>query len=353
MAKKLIVGENDLETVNPEVAKTLHPTLNGNITARDITANSHKKLWWVCEHGHIWEAIVANRNSGTGCPVCSGKVVITGVNDFGSKHLDLVPEWDEKMNKGINPFQIAEYSNKKFHWKKMLRSPITGRMRVARWEDTVSHRVQGRGCPYESGQKLLKGYNDFPSIAPDAADEWDYLLNGDKTPDMFTYGSNYKAWFTCKKCGHSWKASIDSRVRKGTGCPHCCESKGEKAVGKALEQLNVSFKREYKFEDCRFKDSSQRLRLDFALLSGNTVIGAIEYHGEQHYSPVDFGGKGEVWAMGHLKQTQERDEAKSEYLRNHNIPQLIIPYTEFKNVGKLVKNFIEEIMGEENYLMVA
>lgn len=347
MAKKLIVGENDLETVNPEVAKTLHPTLNGNITARDISANSHKKLWWICEHGHVWEAVVANRNKGSGCPICAGSVVVTGVNDFGSNFPELLVEWDYKKNKNIDPFQVAQYSSKKFWWTKKARSPVTGRLVTLRWEDTVAHRASGRGCPYESGQRVCKGFNDFLSFAPEIAKDWDYDKNGSLTPDMFTYGSNQKVWWTCKKCGHSWLASIDNRVRKQTGCPKCCESKGEKAIAKVLEDLNISFEREYKFADCCFNESSSPLRLDFALMCENCVIGAIEYHGEQHYSPVDFGGKGLDVAQANCELTQARDAVKSNYLRNHNIPQLIIPYTEFDNIEEIVGNFIENIFAGE------
>lgn len=347
MAKKLIIGENDLETVNPEVAKTLHPTLNGNITARNVTANSHKKLWWICEHGHVWEAMVSNRNKGSGCPVCAGSVVVTGVNDFGSNFPELLTEWDYKKNKNIDPFQVAQCSNKKFWWTKKSRSLISGRLMTLCWEDTIAHRVSGRGCPYESGQKVYKGYNDFLSYAPEVAADWDYEKNGDLTPNMFTYGSNQKVWWTCKKCGHSWLASIDSRVRKCTGCPKCCESKGEKEVARVLDKMGISFEREYKFTDCCFNNSSCPLRLDFALMSEQTVLGAIEYHGEQHYSPVDFGGKGLAVARANCELTQARDDAKSVYLQEHNIPQLIIPYTEFNNIEKLVSNFVEKVFMTE------
>lgn len=354
MAKKLIIGENDLATVNPEVAKTLHPTLNGNITAQDITANSHKKLWWICEHGHIWEAIVANRNKGTGCPVCAGKVIVAGVNDFGTKHPDLVTEWDVKKNKGISPFDVAEYCNKKFHWVKQLRSPITGKLITARWEDTVAHRVQGRGCPYESGQRTLKGYNDFVSFAPaEVLAEWDYEKNGDLKPSSLTYGSNQKVWWKCSTCGRSWEASIDSRIRKQTGCPTCNESKGEKSVARVLESLNIPFEREYKFDDCYFSSNAHKLRLDFALMDGDKVWASIEYHGEQHYSPVCFGGQDLEVAKLNCEVTQLRDDIKTNYLRAHGIPQLIIPYTEFNNIETLVKNFIKEINSHKDYLMVA
>jgi hypothetical protein len=51
------------------------------------------------------------------------------------------------------------------------------------------------------------------------AHEWDYEKNIGITPDDFTYGSNKKVWWLCKR-GHSWQALISSRSR-GKGCPYC------------------------------------------------------------------------------------------------------------------------------------
>jgi len=59
----------------------------------------------------------------------------------------------------------------------------------------------------------------------DISKEWHPTLNGNKTPSDFTYGSNQKVWWQCKKNkDHAWIASITSRTRKGrtgNGCPHC------------------------------------------------------------------------------------------------------------------------------------
>ena len=82
---------------------------------------------------------------------------------------------------------------------------------------------------------------------------------------------------------------------------------------------------------------------DFAILHNNKVIATIEYNGEQHYKPVDFAGKGEAWAKKQLLQTQARDAAKTKYLNEHNIPQLIIPYWEYDNISTLIQNFISTI----------
>jgi len=43
---------------------------NNSLTPMDITPNSGKKVWWKCKKGHEWQATVANRNRGSGCPVC-------------------------------------------------------------------------------------------------------------------------------------------------------------------------------------------------------------------------------------------------------------------------------------------
>ena len=65
-----VKGENDLQTVNPTLAKEWHFEKNNGLTPADVTPNSHRKVWWKCSKGHEWQAIIANRNKGIGCPVC-------------------------------------------------------------------------------------------------------------------------------------------------------------------------------------------------------------------------------------------------------------------------------------------
>ena len=71
--KKVLAGYNDLETVNPSLTKEWHPTKNSNLKPTNVTANSHKKAWWICERGHEWLAEISSRNRGNGCPYCSGR----------------------------------------------------------------------------------------------------------------------------------------------------------------------------------------------------------------------------------------------------------------------------------------
>ena len=70
---RAVCEDNCLQTVNPALAREWHPAKNKDLTAKDVTANSGKKVWWQCSKGHEWESIVSNRSNGRGCPKCAHK----------------------------------------------------------------------------------------------------------------------------------------------------------------------------------------------------------------------------------------------------------------------------------------
>ena len=74
--RSVMPGFNDLATIEPEVAKEWHPTMNAVLTPEQVTAGSSKQVWWQCSDGHAWKARVSSRTSRKrpGCPVCAGKV---------------------------------------------------------------------------------------------------------------------------------------------------------------------------------------------------------------------------------------------------------------------------------------
>lgn len=69
--QKVIKGYNDLQTVNPTLAKEWNYEKNNGLTPVDVMPNSNKKAWWKCSKGHEWQATPANRNNGSGCPYCA------------------------------------------------------------------------------------------------------------------------------------------------------------------------------------------------------------------------------------------------------------------------------------------
>lgn len=68
---KKICNDNSLKFLNPELAREWHPTKNGILDPDQVTKFSTKKVWWLCEHGHEWQAVVSNRSNGTGCKKCN------------------------------------------------------------------------------------------------------------------------------------------------------------------------------------------------------------------------------------------------------------------------------------------
>ncbi len=68
--KKVLCGFNDLATTNPRLAKEWHPTKNGDLTPFDITEGSLKKVWWICDRGHEWQASLSNRSRNRNCALC-------------------------------------------------------------------------------------------------------------------------------------------------------------------------------------------------------------------------------------------------------------------------------------------
>ncbi|MGA9286788.1 MAG: zinc-ribbon domain-containing protein [Anaerobacillus sp.] len=73
-SNKRVGKENCLAYTNKELIKEWHPTKNDDKTPYDFVQGSGKKVWWICEKGHEWQAIIHKRaKRGDGCGICSGK----------------------------------------------------------------------------------------------------------------------------------------------------------------------------------------------------------------------------------------------------------------------------------------
>lgn len=226
--RKVMSGFNDLATANPELALEWNYEKNGRLLPGSITGNSHRKVWWTGSCGHSWEASVANRNRGCGCPYCCGKKLLVGFNDAGSRHPELMLDWDYGKNKE-RPEQIMAGSHRKVWWKCQ---------KGHSWEAKIADRIRGNGCPYCSNRRILYGENDFAHVHPELTLEWDHEKNGGLSPEEVTYQSRKKVWWKCPK-GHSWKTEIYHRA-KGSGCPVCARRKNHHPVTAGKDLMTVS-----------------------------------------------------------------------------------------------------------------
>ena len=205
-----IKGENDLQTVNPSLAKEWNHNRNNGLTPADVLPNSDKKVWWICEKGHEWQTQIKARTKGNGCPYCSERLAIEGVNDLKTLNPTLAQEWNYEKNGNLRPGNMRPNSGKKIWWKCS---------HGHEWEARIYHRNRGSGCPYCAGVIVIQGKNDLQTINPDLAKEWNHEKNNGLTPMDVLPSSDKKAWWKCFR-GHEWKTQIKNRT-KGNGCPYC------------------------------------------------------------------------------------------------------------------------------------
>ena len=208
-------GENDLASRYPEVAAQWHPERNEDLTPSDVTAGSHRSVWWRCEKGHEWRAAVKTRTDGSGCPVCANKLRVPGVNDLASTHPNLAAEWDRERNDPLTPEDVTAGSIRKVWW-------TCGAGHG--WRAGINSRVHGSGCPVCAGKAVLAGDNDLASRYPDLARQWHPTKNGSLRPDAVTAASNQRVWWRCG-LGHEWAARVAARTIHGSGCPYCAGRK--------------------------------------------------------------------------------------------------------------------------------
>ena len=215
--QKILPGFNDLATTHPEVLKEWDESKN-LVSPSSVGAGSGKKAWWKCDAGHSWEAVISTRaKKKVGCPYCSGKRAYKGFNDLATTHPELAQQWDWENNGDLGPENISAGSEKKVFWK-----CDKGHSYDMSPYNRTSKKPQS--CPYCSGKRILRGYNDLAATHPELVQQWDEKKNGDLTPDQVSFGMGKKVWWECDR-GHSWDSVIISRAREGTGCPVCSGQK--------------------------------------------------------------------------------------------------------------------------------
>jgi len=181
----------------------------------EIAAGTSKKIWWICEKGHEWEASGNSRLSkGRGCPYCSNQKVCKD-NCLETTHPELLKEWNYRKNI-IRPDEVSFGADKKVWWFCD---------KGHEWEAHIYSRTNQKlkaGCPYCSGRFLTKEnclYNTHPKLSK----EWHPLKNKITSKEI-SFGSRKKIWWICKN-GHEWKANLSNRATKNRGCPYCSNQK--------------------------------------------------------------------------------------------------------------------------------
>ncbi len=210
--------QDSLPKKRPQLVSEWHPTKNGELSPIDVKEFSNKKVWWKCSKGpdHEWQATVANRSKGSGCPFCAGQRA-TAANCLASINPELSVEWHPTKNGTLTPRDVCVSSSKKVWWKCEEGSDHE-------WRSTVANRTTGNGCPICSNQKIVTS-NCLATLNPRLASEWHPTKNGKLTPHDVGVGTKRKVWWTCENGpDHEWQAAVLERTN-GTGCAVCAGKK--------------------------------------------------------------------------------------------------------------------------------
>ena len=130
---------------------------------------------------------------------------------------------------------------------------------------------------------------------------------------------------TCKIHG-DFITTPNNHLNKKSSCPVCKESKGEKEIRLYLDNNNINYVIQKKFNGCRHK---RKLPFDFYLPNYNMCI---EYDGIQHFEPIGiFGGN------KRYDEQQIKDNLKNVFCEKENIILIRIKYND--NIhNELIKN---------------
>lgn len=148
--RQVLAGENDLATLYPDIAAQWDEEKNGALHPSNVTAGSNHRVWWRCEKGHSYRAVIAQRvQRGDGCPYCANRKVLPGFNDLATAAPLVAKQWHETLNGALTPEMVTAGSHKKAWWQCSY-----GHV----WKAAIYSRagVQQCGCPVCAGKTKRK-----------------------------------------------------------------------------------------------------------------------------------------------------------------------------------------------------
>ena len=297
-----------------------------------ISKNSHALGWIKCTekdyHGSfkilLKNFIRALRNDNPGCPYCHGKK-IHPKDSFAQYHIDntdkdfLTKYWSDKNT--VNPWSIAPYSNNYKVWIKCQEKDYHDDHEVRCADFTEGVRCIYCSCRNNNVHIFDSfGYNNFL-----LSQSWS--LNNEISPFRVSKSSGRKFEFICPECGNVWSATPAS-ISRGSWCPQCSSSKGEKKINNWLRINNINFIPQKTFDNLLGLGGGNLL-YDFYLPEYNLLI---EYQGEYHDGSVSHQTEED------FNKQQEHDIRKRKYAKDNNINLLEIWYWDFDNIEEILKN---------------
>lgn len=209
--KVIIPGVNDLATTDPKLAATL---TDPSVALR-VHRGSHTSVEWTCttDPRHQWPASVVSRTRlASGCPYCSGRIPISGVNDLETTHPSVAGTL-------VDPRQaktVMAGSATKLFWQCQAETAHTWLAQVR--NRTGAGQAKITGCPDCLG-RTKRPAQRHPTLKELASPLLNEAVDPEATAQLSSGSGKIVLWH-CPDCGggHDYPMSVRHKMR-GQGCP--------------------------------------------------------------------------------------------------------------------------------------
>ena len=280
-----------------------------------IYENSSKKVNIKCnECNEIFNMIPNNHLTGSGCRVCTNKKM----SIVNTSNTEKFIEKSLKIHGQLYDYSLINYINSVTPVEIICKEHGI-------FEQKPTIHLRGSGCKQCVYNFYKKEYLQTTEMFIKKA----IKVHG----ELYDYSSvNYinsknKLQLICKT--HGIFKQLPNNHLRGSGCPSCKLSKGEKKISKYLKENHIKYEKQKSFDNCISKNG-YKLSYDFYIPDIKMLI---EYDGRQHFEPIEKWG-----GLEQFNEQIERDLIKKNYSIENDFKILHIPYWKFDDINNILKH---------------
>jgi hypothetical protein len=230
MSRKLITTEEFIKK-----AKIIHNDKYDYIDT--IYTKAKNKIDILCKKHGLFKQMAYRHINGNGCPRCAfdknGSLLLLSEEEWNLKRIKVHGDKYDCLNKYINSkIKLLFKCNINSSHKNFYCNP--------------NNHLNGGGCP--ECYKPMRGMSQKKNV------EWLQSLakkNNGICHSLIYINNTTKYLWECEK-KHKWLTN-PKNITRGSWCPICYESTGEKSIKSYLEKEIINYEREYRFDQCKNK----------------------------------------------------------------------------------------------------
>jgi len=248
-----------------------------------VYKNNSTQMLWKCKNGHTFSRSAAHiKKDNRWCSICrKTRLPIEDAKELASNNNGKCLSDTYKNNKS-----------------KLLWECEFGHQ----WQQNINKIKLGHWCPRCSGREPL-------GIA--AAHSEAAFYGGKCLSTNYKNALKPLLW-ECKN-GHQWGVRLSS-IKEGSWCPQCSKYTSQNTLKATLEIiLKMTAKHNYRGFDWLLSENGNRMEIDIYFPQ---LCLAVEYDGEQHFTPICFGNISFAEAKKQFVIRKNRDNLKNELINN-------------------------------------